>query len=51
MQNFKLNYLKKKIIKQIKYSGNSPRCNWFWLTEKARFLKPIEKKLYIVNYR
>ena len=44
---------KKKIIKKFKYSRSSPSCYWgvfllFWLTQKDRFLKPIEKKIF--NY-
>ena len=56
IQNFMLNLLK-KIHKKIKYCSSSPSCYWgvcffylFWLTQKERFLKPIEKKsLYRVS--
>ena len=43
--------LLKKILKKIKYTRSSPSCYCgvcffylFWLTQKERFLKPIEKQ-------
>ena len=45
MQNFRLNPLKKKLIKKNQISRNSPSCKWgnfFSIPQKESFWEPIE---------